>query len=342
MKKISVIVPCYNAIKYIEECLKSIEKQTIGMDNLEVILVNDASTDNTLNHLVRFRDKHPGSTIVIDLKKNSRQGGARNRGLEKVSGKYIAFLDSDDIALPQAYETLYKCAEENMADIVQFNHYNFQGDSKELCDNCKLEGKIIVNDIETRKLFLMADVLTMNHCSKLYSTDLIKKAGVKFAENCIFEEPLFVYPLMFYANHICCIKNPLYKIRIHEKSTMHKDVKTDNRLMDHPKVQLQLLHYMLNKTEYMKMYAEEIEFYFLKTYYIETLFFSAQGKLGLNVEDYRKMQFRIKDIFPDYKMNKYVNEDRNIVEIINTIEQECDSDEQVSEICEKVYAMLLY
>ena len=123
---------------------------------------------------------------------------------------------------------------------------------------------------------------------------------------------------------------------------MHKDVQTDNRLMDHPKVQLQLLHYMLNKTEYMKMYAEEIEFYFLKTYYIETLFFSAQGKLGLNVEDYRKMQFRIKHIFPNYKMNKYVKEGRNIVEIINTIEQEYYSDEQVSEICEKVYEMLLY
>ena len=96
MKKISVIIPCYNAQAYIPRCLHSIFSQTIGMETLEIILVNDASTDHTLDILLQFENKFPDSVIVVNLEQNIRQGGARNVGLSYASGEYVAFLDADD------------------------------------------------------------------------------------------------------------------------------------------------------------------------------------------------------------------------------------------------------
>ena len=107
MKKISVIIPCYNAQAYIPRCLHSIFSQTIGMETLEIILVNDASTDHTLDILLQFENKFPDSVIVVNLEQNIRQGGARNVGLSYASGEYVAFLDADDWIHPDFYSTLY-------------------------------------------------------------------------------------------------------------------------------------------------------------------------------------------------------------------------------------------
>ena len=67
LKKVSVIIPCYNAEKYIRQCLDSVAEQTIGMEALEVILVNDASADDTLSYLMQFEARFPDSVIVINL-----------------------------------------------------------------------------------------------------------------------------------------------------------------------------------------------------------------------------------------------------------------------------------
>ena len=119
MKKISVIIPCYNAQAYIPRCLHSIFSQTIGMETLEIILVNDASTDHTLDILLQFENKFPDSVIVVNLEQNIRQGGARNVGLSYASGEYVAFLDADDWIHPDFYSTLYSLALKYDTDIIQ-------------------------------------------------------------------------------------------------------------------------------------------------------------------------------------------------------------------------------
>ena len=107
MKKVTVITPCYNSERYLGECLESLEMQTIGMEQLELILVNDASTDHTWEMILEFENKYPDSVIAINLPENRRQGGARNEALKYATGEYIAFLDSDDTALPETYEKVY-------------------------------------------------------------------------------------------------------------------------------------------------------------------------------------------------------------------------------------------
>ena len=92
MKKVSVIIPCYNAVKWLPKCFVSLAEQTIGIDNLELIFVNDASTDEgaTWAMLSELERAYPESIMIIDLPQNRRQGGARNEALKYASGEYVA------------------------------------------------------------------------------------------------------------------------------------------------------------------------------------------------------------------------------------------------------------
>ncbi|MDE5872872.1 MAG: glycosyltransferase, partial [Lachnospiraceae bacterium] len=119
MKKyISVIVPCYNGVKFLDRCIKSILEQTIGYKHLEMIFINDASTDNTLELLMDYEKKYEDNIIIINCEQNGRQGTARNLGIKYSSCEYIAFLDQDDWIEPTMYEKLYTKAKELDLDVV--------------------------------------------------------------------------------------------------------------------------------------------------------------------------------------------------------------------------------
>lgn len=342
MKKVTVITPCYNSRKYLGECLESLEKQTIGMENLQVILINDASTDDTWKMILEFENRYPESVVAINLPENRRQGGARNEGLKYASGEYIAFLDSDDNVLPQAYERIYQYAVKTDADIVQFNHYNYTKNEEELCDNCKLEGTIQLQEKATRKLFLMAEAMTMGCWNKIYRRKMVEESQATFAEHRIYEEPKFVYPQMFYARKVSCMKDAFYRIRMNQESTMHCEAKKTGRLLDHPEVQMQTFQYMTQHQELMKNYYEEIEFYFLKTYYIETLFFAGQGKLLLDVDYFKKMQDNVKNLFPRWKENCYLkeNDEEKLRKVLSTVQETYDQG-KLNVLCEDVYNIMM-
>ena len=106
MDKISIIVPCYNVEKYVGKCIESLLAQTIGRDKLELIFINDASTDGTLRILKAYERMDPEHICVITYDENIKQGGARNIGLSYATGNYIGFVDADDWIEPDMYERL--------------------------------------------------------------------------------------------------------------------------------------------------------------------------------------------------------------------------------------------
>ena len=115
--KISVIIPAYNAAKYLGVCLESILIQTLT--DFEVILVDDASTDNTCAVAESFLEKFGGRLKIIYLEENTGNSGIpRNVGLEFAGGEYVYFVDADDLIIDTALETLYTCAETYQADAV--------------------------------------------------------------------------------------------------------------------------------------------------------------------------------------------------------------------------------
>lgn len=125
MISISVIMPLYNAAKYLEECLNSILNQTLT--DFELICVNDASTDSTLDILENFRKRDNRVTILSNA---TRSGAAysRNRGMKEATGQYLAFLDGDDIYDEDMYNTAYHVAVENNADIIMYEYRHVASD----------------------------------------------------------------------------------------------------------------------------------------------------------------------------------------------------------------------
>ena len=101
--KISVVIPVYNVERYIGDCLDSLVHQTLGIENIQVIVVNDCTPDGSMAIVEEYSRKYP-SIQVVEHEYNQGQGAARNTGLQYVKGEYITFVDSDDFISHNTYE----------------------------------------------------------------------------------------------------------------------------------------------------------------------------------------------------------------------------------------------
>ncbi|MBQ9244911.1 glycosyltransferase [bacterium] len=127
MAKVSVVIPVYNSEKYLVQCVDSVVNQTLK--DLEIIFVDDGSTDNSLNILERYQKSDSRIKIIKQLHQNA--GIARNNGILQATGEYIHFLDSDDFLDLDSYEKLYNIIKNNDADIVKFKTHRFDNKKKE-------------------------------------------------------------------------------------------------------------------------------------------------------------------------------------------------------------------
>lgn len=121
--KLSIIVPVYNAEKYLCECLDSLINQTIA--DYEIILVNDGSRDSSMSILTDYQARYPKLIRILDID-NGGQGRARNRALDIAEGEYIGFADSDDYVSPDMFEKLVRTAEDEKADICVCDAYKVE------------------------------------------------------------------------------------------------------------------------------------------------------------------------------------------------------------------------
>lgn len=130
---LSIVVPAYNVSQYVESCIESVIKQNINY-NYELIIINDGSTDDTLNKLEKYRENE---NIRIISQENKGFSGARNVGIDLTKGKYIMFLDSDDVLCNNSINALLDKAYEKNADIVQGSYYEFFDENKRYYTNLK-------------------------------------------------------------------------------------------------------------------------------------------------------------------------------------------------------------
>ncbi len=148
---VSVVVPTHNSEQYLHKCLETITNQTLN--NIEVICIDDGSTDNTLDVLEKYRLKDPRIRII--KQKNKGAGNARNTGLRAAIGKYVIFLDSDDFFELNMLEELYNAAEKRKTDIVIFDGKKFNNKSHEIIDEC---GWLQKNCIPEKDVFTPLDI----------------------------------------------------------------------------------------------------------------------------------------------------------------------------------------
>ncbi len=203
---ISVIVPIYNTAKYLKRCLDSLINQT--KENIELILINDGSTDESEKIIKNYNDKR----IKYYKNKNKGIGKTRNFGIEKSSGEYLMFIDSDDYISNNCCEELYKKAKNENADIVVADYYK------------DIEGKIEyfkLKDFATSSLEENTDLLYIINtgpCNKIYRRSLVIDSGALFNEQYKYEDTPFVMKCMKYAKKISKINAAYSYYCIHSKS----------------------------------------------------------------------------------------------------------------------------
>lgn len=206
MKKISVIVPVYNVEKYIERCLNSLVKQTIN--GIEIIVVNDGSPDNSQEIIDKFVEKYPDKIVSLVVP-NGGVSKARNIGLDKATGEYIGFVDSDDFVDITMYEQLYKKAKEDEADIVVSGYSKLYG--RTTLDfnigNMEVFGKSFV---ESPDMIIKGVPYIWN---KIFKRSMIEEHHVRFEPFMIFEDLLFTYKNYLYAGKISKVDRALYYYR---------------------------------------------------------------------------------------------------------------------------------
>lgn len=307
MKKVSVIIPCHNAVKWLPKCFLSLVSQTIGISDLELIFVDDASDDAgaTWEMLQEFEKAYPESIMVIHLEENLRQGGARNIALQYASGEYLAFVDADDFVANDFLEKTYIRAKEEDADILQFEYCYYTDRLGAVPAKRNVKNEVItIKTAAERKAFLLSEKITYGCWNKLYRRELVQQAGVKYAEHVIYEEPLFVYPLLFYGKVFVVMGDEFYFYRQNEGGTMRSDMKQLETLRMHMEVQYAVWEFM-KKTSFFAEYYEEIKLYFLHSYFYETLYFARQRGFVLPWEQYREMEETVLREVPDCKESPY-------------------------------------
>lgn len=214
---ISVIVPVYNVENYLEACVRSILAQTYR--ELEVILVNDGSTDTSLGICRKLAEEDPRIRVLDGP--NGGVGSARNRGLDVAQGECIAFVDSDDTVAPAMYETMLTAMETQNADLVECGFVYVLEDGSVERYRSLGEG-MAENRIECLRKFAFLENTETGPCNKLYRRRVIGDA--RFPGYVQGEDACFNFQVIQNCNRKITIPDCLYHYLQRQSSSTHKTV----------------------------------------------------------------------------------------------------------------------
>ena len=226
---ISVIIPLYNAEKYVRECIVSLLAQTF--QNFEVIVVDDCSADNSFAIVESYAPKFSGRLILAKMEKNSGGGGLpRNKGLSISRGEYIFFLDADDMLTKTALEELYGLAKEYDADLIYIEkHYETNADRSEIHTRGRHRGGFVEvptfesEDLTERLKSLLSGRFGVTPWIKFTKRNLLIENEIFFPHTCPGEDDIWTYSLIFYAKKLLRVPNAIYIQRLSESSVMRKE-----------------------------------------------------------------------------------------------------------------------
>ena len=157
--KISVIIPIYNVEEYLEETILSVVNQTIGFENIQMILVNDGSPDNSEEICLKYKELYPDNVIYIK-QENSGVSAARNNGIKHATGEFINFLDSDDKFGLNAFKVGYEMLTKNNIDVVSFRIIYFDAKNEPLYIDYKFDGTNRVVDLTKEPYYPLYHITT--------------------------------------------------------------------------------------------------------------------------------------------------------------------------------------
>lgn len=216
MEKLTVIVPVYNSSKYLKKCIESILEQTYV--NTEIILVNDGSTDNSIDICKEF--KQIDNRIIVIDKENGGVASARNAGLEVATGSYVAFVDSDDYVEKDMYETMIEALNNNNADIVEcgFNQINIEENKKK---SRFMRKQILIGNSDCLLQLSKSENTFNSCCNKIYRSELI--GDMRFKDWRYSEDFFFNFLLYFKCKKKVTLDKCYYNYLINFEGAMHSE-----------------------------------------------------------------------------------------------------------------------
>ena len=285
MADISIIVPIYNAEKYLNKCIDSLVNQT--KKELEFILVNDGSTDSSEDIIKSYKDKR----IKYFKNKNQGIGKTRNFGIDKATGKYLMFLDSDDYLDINACEKLYNKAIKEKSDLVVFDFYRVEDTLKE----------VTINNFKSSSLKenpnLLLDI-NLGPCNKLIKRELIDKSNTRFNEELKYEDTPFVTEIIKNANKISKLNEYLHYYVIHSNS---ETTVRDERVFDIIKI-IDIIRNQYTNEKYMEDIVNKLT---VRTFTNYTIQQRVQKDLKVGMKFIDEAFSYMKKNIPNYKNNKY-------------------------------------
>ncbi len=298
MPKVSIIVPVYNVEKYIEKCLNSLVKQT--MEDIEIIIVNDGSKDNSINVINKFIKRYPEKIQYLE-KKNGGLSDARNYGLPYAKGEYIAFLDSDDYVEEDMYEKMYKLAKKENSDMVECD-FIWEYPNKQKED---------IGQIYTNKKQMLEKVRVVAW-NKLIKTNIVIENKITFPKGYRYEDVEFTYKLVPYLNKVSFLKKPCVHYVQRENSI-------SNLQNERTKEIFNVLDHVLDfykKNNIYDEYKEELEYIYTRYLLCSSLLRmvkikNKKIKNKLLEETWEKLNYN----FPNWKRNRILNQNKNVKNI---------------------------
>ena len=312
MAKISVIIPVYNAEKYIEQCISSIANQTLK--DIEIIAINDGSIDNSLNILDSLSLKYRGKLKIID-RENGGAGYARNIGLDNASGEFIKFVDADDYLNVNILEKMYSLAKEHGVSLVRGNYQTVVGPFKmeDKCSWSNINGSQIV-DIRKNKDYIVTE--TPGIGNKLISRSLID--NLRFPEKTKWEDLAIVPVIIASSEKIFHLDEPVYNYRINMNTTIKDFINKIPNILDIIKC-VNNIEQQMKSRGLSEEYKEQIE----SIYILHTLFRVENAMLWVNFPRDKKevvisSLLGILDAkYPKWKDNKIVSQYKSINRLFN-------------------------
>ncbi|WP_026526762.1 glycosyltransferase [Butyrivibrio sp. VCD2006] len=333
--RLSVIVPVYNMAgeDKLKHCLDSLVNQTLPDGDIEIIAVDDCSTDSSFELMQDYEKRYPGRFIAIHSPVNHHQGGAKNIGLGIAEGDWLGFIDADDWVVPDYYERLLRKAYETGADMVGCDYSlveNYTFTPGQIVHNNNSEQTGIMDEEKYKKLLLDTGSLVV----KIYKRNIVlgdkdtrakaSESGLGsdirirkeealtrkldiFPEDIFYEDNAVSNTWMLRVKHFEYIEEPLYFYFQHDASTVHTVSKKN--LEDRMTAGRQILS-EAKENGYLEKFKDEIEFMYTVLFYVNTLF-SAMPK-EMHIEDCynftKQMGSEMKRAFPNFQENPYYKE----------------------------------
>lgn len=288
----------------------SLVEQTIGITNLQIILIDDCSSDGTLEKLKHWEEKYSDSVTLIPLDENVKQGAARNIAMPYVTGEYICFLDSDDWLVKTALKKLYSFAKRERTDIVTYK-------SKEVLDyepadiltKTEIKDRLYVfgeADEDKRAELVLKGDIPRGCWDKFFLTSFVKKYGFRFAEGVFDEESMFTIPAMLEAGRIYYCGECLHRYFQNPEGTCIKLYSwPDNTHRDDNAITWMNTYMFMNEKGLIEKHHDLFEALFVINYFGRSLGLNAKRGCIFDAKTVNVMQDTVHAFFPDYKENKY-------------------------------------